>query len=78
MLSNPSQVLKAKYHVKQNKVDWERQMLHVLSHMQQADLKKEWHKCKTGGLFVGRNQCEGRKSKEGVNMINVLPMHVWR
>jgi hypothetical protein len=37
------------HQVKQNKPDWERRILLVLSHMQDLDPKEgEWCKCKTG------------------------------
>jgi hypothetical protein len=42
------------HHVKQNKQDSERQILHVFSHMQNLDFKKERDMKVEGGLFGKR------------------------
>jgi hypothetical protein len=48
------------YHVKRSKSHWKRQISHILSHMQNPDLRKgEWHKYKMRGRFRGGNQPDG-------------------
>jgi hypothetical protein len=63
-----------RYHVKWNKPDWERQILHVLSYMQSVDLKWQNDMNVKEGLFSGRNPLEG---KRGLNMIKVLYKHTY-
>jgi hypothetical protein len=50
--------------VKQNKPDWEIQILYVLSHMQNLVLNNEWQELKTV-LFEGRYQPAGGVGKKG-------------
>jgi hypothetical protein len=64
--------------------DWERQISHVLSCMQNQDLKEnEWHKYKNDGgreIVWGWEPLGGRRVLEdegGMNVIEVLHMHVW-
>jgi hypothetical protein len=44
----------------------EKDKYYMFSLMWTLDLKRknEWHKCKTGGLIVSENQCEGKEWKE--------------
>jgi hypothetical protein len=52
------------HHVKGNKSDWDRQISHVLSHMQNLGLKKkkEWHKCKIRAL-LWKGPVKGKRVK---------------
>jgi hypothetical protein len=57
----------------------QRQISHVLSQMQNIDLKQERHKCETE--TVDRRKIRGRKLKDrvmGVNKIEVFYLHVWK
>jgi hypothetical protein len=51
-------------HLKQNKPNWERQILHVLSHMQSLILENNWQECKTVSLWrwdpVGKEREKGK------------------
>jgi hypothetical protein len=64
------------HHVKQNKSDSERQVLHVFSHRQNLGLKNDIN---VKGDCFGGEPSEGERAKgenDGVNMIKVLFMHV--
>jgi hypothetical protein len=71
--------------VKQNKPDSERQILHILSHMQNLDLKQlnESKQYKNVAMNVkgglGGTSCREKCKMEGlwgVNMTEVLNMHI--
>jgi hypothetical protein len=61
------------HHVKLNKPDSERQILHVFFHMWNLDIKKGW-----GGYLGSWASGEGEKRGLGENMIEVYCMHTWK
>jgi hypothetical protein len=54
----------AKACVKWNKPDWEKQILHILSHMRNLDLY-EWHQCKNGDCLEWEPMWGKRVKVEG-------------